>query len=95
MKNGKKNRKKMSKIEPLNNNLSQNTEAINLLETKDSVIKKKRKSNVSLHKEQYNNSAIGWQNAVRMSSVSNLMNSGNDRLALKKLNSSKSLHESN
>jgi hypothetical protein len=95
VKNGKKERKKSSRIEGLNNNLSQNTEARNLLETKDSGIKKKGKPGTSRQKEGQYGSVVGLQNAVRMSSASNLLNSGNDKSGIKKLSSSKSLHESN
>ncbi len=86
VKNGKKERKKSSRIEGLNNNLSQNTEARNLLDTKDSGIKKKGKP-MSRHKEGQYESVVGLQNAVRMSSASNLLNSGNDKRGMKKLSS--------
>ncbi len=92
---GKKDRKKSSRIDGMNNKLSQNTDARNLLETKDSGIKKKGKSGMSRQKEGQYRSVVGLQNAVRMSSAINLLNSGNDKGAMKKVNSSKSLHESN
>ena len=65
------------------------------MEAKDSAIKKKEKSSLSRQKDQQYHSAIGLQNVVRMSSASNLLNSGNEKNGIKKLNSSKSLHESN